>query len=191
MLNIGRVSVPPTNVARKVPRLADFRIDDKTSLMSMVVIRGAVRACDIAIICLLGFAVAVSYVDEPAVLGSTYYMAAIAMTAVVTAAGFDMLGLYSRTAFNSFISHMPRVVAAWTAAFALLLAGCTDETTPPWQLAATSTASSLSVLSIRALYALRIPSRVADASSIRVISNPRADMVSVHVSRSVPTPRSS
>jgi len=123
MLNIGRVSVPPTNVARKVPRLADFRIDDKTSLMSMVVIRGAVRACDIAIICLLGFAVAVSYVDEPAVLGSTYYMAAIAMTAVVTAAGFDMLGLYSRTAFNSFISHMPRVVAAWTAAFALLLAG--------------------------------------------------------------------
>ena len=123
MLNIGRVSVPPTNVARKVPRLADFRIDDKTSLMSMVVIRGAVRACDIAIICLLGFAVAVSYVDEPAVLGSTYYMAAIAMTAVVTAAGFDMLGLYSRTAFNSFISHMPRVVVAWTAAFALLLAG--------------------------------------------------------------------
>jgi Undecaprenyl-phosphate glucose phosphotransferase len=123
MLNIGRVSVPQTNVARKVPRLADFRIDDKTSLMSMVVIRGAVRACDIAIICLLGFAVAVSYVDEPAVLGSTYYMAAIAMTAVVTAAGFDMLGLYSRTAFNSFISHMPRVVIAWTAAFALLLAG--------------------------------------------------------------------
>jgi Undecaprenyl-phosphate glucose phosphotransferase len=123
MLNIGRVSVPQTNVARKVPRLADFRIEDKTWLMSMVVIRGAVRACDIAIICLLGFAVALFYVAEPAIVGNTYYMAAIGMTAVVTVAGFDMMGLYSHTAFNSFIRQMPRVLLAWTAAFALLLAG--------------------------------------------------------------------
>ena len=125
MLNVGRASVPQTvqaTIARAVPRLADFRVDDKTRLMSMVVIRGAVRASDIAIIFLLGFVVAVSYVDEPAIIGSTYYMAAIAMTAVVTVAGFDMLGLYSQATFNSFIRQMPRVLLAWTAAFALLLA---------------------------------------------------------------------
>ena len=125
MLNVGRASVPQTvqaTIARKIPRLADFRVDDKTRLMSMVVIRGAVRASDIAIIFLLGFAVAVSYVDEPAIIGSTYYMAAIAMTAVVTVAGFDMLGLYSQATFNSFIRQMPRVLLAWTASFALLLA---------------------------------------------------------------------
>ena len=125
MLNVGRASVPQTvqaTIARKIPRLADFRVEDKTRLMSMVVIRGAVRACDIAIIFLLGFAVAISYVDEPAIIGSTYYMAAIAMTAVATVAGFDMLGLYSQATFNSFIRQMPRVLLAWTAAFALLLA---------------------------------------------------------------------
>ena len=122
MLNVGRVPVPQTvqaTVARGVPRLADFRVEDKTRLMSMVVIRGAVRACDIAIIFLLGFAVAISYVDEPAIIGSTYYMAAIAMTAVATVAGFDMLGLYSQATFNSFVRQMPRVLLAWTAAFAL------------------------------------------------------------------------
>ena len=110
-------------IAHKIPRLADFRIEDKTRLMSMVVIRGAVRACDLAIICLLGLAVALFYVDEPVIIGNTCYMAALAMTAVVTVAGFDMLGLYSQTAFNSFIRQMPRVLLAWTAAFAMLLAG--------------------------------------------------------------------
>jgi Undecaprenyl-phosphate glucose phosphotransferase len=91
--------------------------------MSMVVIRGAVRALDIALICILGIAVALSYVDEPMIIGHPYYMAAIGMTAVITVAGFDMLGLYSQASFNSFIRQMPRVLLAWTAAFALLLAG--------------------------------------------------------------------
>ncbi|MEO8419940.1 MAG: undecaprenyl-phosphate glucose phosphotransferase [Hyphomicrobium sp.] len=126
MLNVGHASVPqtvPRTITHKIPRLADFRVEDKTRLMSMVVIRGAVRACDLAIICLLGLAVAVFYVDEPVIIGNTGYMAAVAMTAVVTVAGFDMLGLYSQTGFNSFIRQMPRVLLAWTAAFAMLLAG--------------------------------------------------------------------
>lgn len=124
MLNIGHASVPQTvPIARQAPRLADFRFDDKTSLMSMVVIRGAVRALDIVLVCMLGLVVAEFYVDEPVIIGNPYYMAAIGMTAVVTAAGFDMLGLYSHASFNSFIRQMPRVLIAWTAAFALLLAG--------------------------------------------------------------------
>jgi Undecaprenyl-phosphate glucose phosphotransferase len=126
MLNIGRGSVPQTvqgHVARPIPRLADFRLDDKTQLMSMVVIRGAVRACDVLLICALGVAVALFYVSEPMIVGNPYYMAAIGMTAIVTVAGFDMLGLYSQASFNSFLRQMPRVLLAWTAAFALLLAG--------------------------------------------------------------------
>ena len=125
MLNIGRVSVPQLveGDIPPQPRLADFRIEDKTRLMSMVVIRGAVRASDIAIICLLGLAVALFYVEEPVIVGNTYYMVAIGMTAVVTVAGFDLLGLYSQAAFNSFIRQMPRVLVAWTVGFALLLAG--------------------------------------------------------------------
>jgi Undecaprenyl-phosphate glucose phosphotransferase len=126
MLNIGKASVQqavPAIVARPVPRLADFRIEDKTRLMSIVVIRGAVRACDIAIICLLGVAVALFHVQEPVIIGNPYYMAAIGMTAIVTVAGFDIMGLYAHTAFNSFIRQMPPVLVAWTAAFALLLAG--------------------------------------------------------------------
>jgi Undecaprenyl-phosphate glucose phosphotransferase len=126
MLNTGRAAVPQAahaNLARPVPRLADFRLEDKTRLMSMVVIRGAVRASDLAIIFLLGLAVALFYVQEPVIVGNAYYMAAIGMTAVVTVAGFDLMGLYAHTAFNSFIRQMPRVLLAWTAAFALLLAG--------------------------------------------------------------------
>jgi hypothetical protein len=39
---------------RHTPRLADFRFHDKSSLVSMVVIRGAVRAFDFAIVVALG-----------------------------------------------------------------------------------------------------------------------------------------
>jgi len=122
MLQVGHASVPTIDIARQIPRLADFRFDDKTSLVSMVVIRGAVRALDVAIVALIGLAVALFYVDEPEILANPYYMAGIPLTAVATMIGFDILGLYSRTSFNSFVRQMPRVVLAWTAAFALLIA---------------------------------------------------------------------
>lgn len=125
MLDVGRppfTHIGASDRARHTPRLADFRTDDKTRLMSMVVIRGAVRVFDIALIFMLGFAVAAFYVDEPTIAGNTYYMAAIIMTAVGTVAAFDMLGLYSQACFTSFIRQAPRLLLAWTAAFALLLA---------------------------------------------------------------------
>lgn len=125
MLDIGRTSISHAGQARlahKVPRLADFCTEDKTQLISMVVVRGAVRICDILLICALGLTVAMSYVDQLSIMDS-YYLIAIGLTAVVTVAGFDMLGLYSQASFNSFLRQMPRVLLAWTAAFALLLAG--------------------------------------------------------------------
>ena len=121
MLDIGPSQTAQTALPHPLPRLADFRMGDKAQLISMVVVRGAIRASDIALICILGIALALAYVDEPEIIG-TYYAAAVVITAVVTVAGFDMLGLYSRASFNSFIRQMPRVLAGWTAAFALLLA---------------------------------------------------------------------
>jgi len=123
MLQVGQSSVPTIDIARQIPRLADFRFNDKTSLVSMVVIRGAVRALDVAIVALIGLAVALFYVDEPEILANPYYMAGIPLTAAVTMISFDILGLYSRASFSSFIRQMPRVVLAWTIAFALLIAG--------------------------------------------------------------------
>jgi len=125
MLDIGRSPLPQTGqlIQRATPRLADFRPEDKTQLVSMIVVRGAVRAFDISLIGLIGLAVALLYVDEPGIIGNSYYLAAIGLTAVVTVAGFDMLDLYSHAAFRSFIRQMPRVLLAWTVAFALLLAG--------------------------------------------------------------------
>ncbi|CAN1722136.1 polysaccharide biosynthesis protein PslA [Hyphomicrobium sp. 1Nfss2.1] len=126
MLDIGRHTIPAIGEASaraKTPRLADFRFNDKTRLISMVVIRGAVRICDIALICFLGFAVAMYYVEEPQIFSNSYYLAAIGTTAVLTVAGFDILGLYSRASFSSFIGQAPRLLLAWTAGFALLLAG--------------------------------------------------------------------
>ncbi|MFA5899053.1 MAG: undecaprenyl-phosphate glucose phosphotransferase [Hyphomicrobium sp.] len=108
--------------SRKIPRLADFCAEDKTQLISMVVVRGAVRVCDILLICALGVAVAMSYVAELSIMDS-YYLVAIGLTAVATVAGFDMLGLYSQASFNSYLRQMPRVLLSWTAAFSLLLAG--------------------------------------------------------------------
>ena len=123
MLHVGHApaNASSTNV-HPFPRLADFRREDKSRLMSMVVIRGTIRACDLAIIVILGLAVAAFYVDEPNVLTNTYYLAAVGMTAAVTVAAFDIMGLYSLASLNSFIRQMSRVVLAWTAAFALLLA---------------------------------------------------------------------
>ena len=124
-----RPSLSPPNGASEAsraqsPRLADFRIEDKTRLMSMVVIRGAVRACDIGIICLVGFAVAAFYVDEPVVIGSTYYIDRHRHDGGRRPSPASTCSASTRTRdFTSFIRQMPRVLLAWTAAFALLLAG--------------------------------------------------------------------
>jgi hypothetical protein len=68
MLHVERASTQQgascaETLPHQIPRLADFRFHDKSSLVSMVVIRGAVRAFDFAIIVALGLAIALLYVD--------------------------------------------------------------------------------------------------------------------------------
>jgi Undecaprenyl-phosphate glucose phosphotransferase len=125
-----RASVPPNGraadallMAPKLPRLADFRFHDKSSLVSMVVIRGAVRAFDFGIVVALGLAIALLYVDEPIVVGNAAFLTAVFGTGLATVATFELLQLYSLSALTSFIRQMPSALIGWTGAFALLIAG--------------------------------------------------------------------
>ena len=131
MLNHGRAAAqeaayPSINVlpiVRQIPRLAEFRFHDKSSLVSLVVIRGAVRALDLASVVVLGLAIALLYIEEPIVVGRASFLIAVAFIGLTTVAVFELLQLYSLPAFTSFIKQMPRVLLGWTAVFALLLAG--------------------------------------------------------------------
>ena len=129
MLNVGRASIGESAhpgfgalpLAR--PRLADFRFDDKSSLVSLVVIRGAVRVLDFGTVVLLGLAIALLYVSEPAVAGRISFLLAVAAVGLATVAAFELLRLYTLPAFTSAVRQMPRLLLGWTAAFALLIAG--------------------------------------------------------------------
>jgi Undecaprenyl-phosphate glucose phosphotransferase len=130
MLNIGRVPVRHTNhdnvtvlpVARPAPRLADVHVNDKSSRVSLVVIRGAVHALDFAAVVLLGFLTAHLYVDEPTVAGNASFVLAVGLTGLAAVAAFELLQLYTLPALSNVFKQLPRVLLGWTAAFAFLLA---------------------------------------------------------------------
>jgi Undecaprenyl-phosphate glucose phosphotransferase len=114
---IGALSTP-----RQIPRLADFRFDDKSSLVSLVVIRGAVHVLDFGTVVLLGLAIALLYVAEPVVAGRVSFLIAVAAVGLATVAAFELLRLYTLPTLTSPVRQMPRLVLGWTAAFALLIA---------------------------------------------------------------------
>jgi len=116
-------AIEALRMPHQIPRLADFRFHDKSSLVSMVVIRGAVRAFDFTIVVALGLTIALLYVDEPIVVGNAAFLMAVVGTGLATVAAFELLQLYSLPALTSFIRQMPRLLLGWTATFALLIAG--------------------------------------------------------------------
>jgi len=130
MLHHGRATarvpahagITPLPHVRQVPRMADFRLHEKSSLVSLVVIRGAVHALDFAIVVLLGLAIAFLYVEEPIVAGRGSFLLAAGLAGAATVATYELLQLYTLPAFTSFLKQMPRVLLGWTAAFAFLLA---------------------------------------------------------------------
>ena len=108
---------------RQIPRLADFRFNDKSSLVSLVVIRGVSRLLDFGTVTLLGLAIALAYVAEPVVAGRLAFLAAVSVVGLATVATFDLLRLYALSAFTTPLRQMPRLLLGWTAAFAVLIAG--------------------------------------------------------------------
>ncbi len=130
MLNTGRVMVNDSAhigfqslpVVRQIPRLADFHFNDKSSLVSLVVIRGAVRVLDFGTVVLLGLVIALLYVAEPVVAGRAAFLIAVCGMGLATVAVFELLRLYTLPAFTSALRQMPRLLLGWSAAFALLIA---------------------------------------------------------------------
>ena len=98
-------------LALAVPGL-DAGLPDRATLISPVVVRGLVRAADLALISLLGLVIAWSYVPPSDFTGNVSYLMAVTATAVVTVAAFDFLGLYNVTIFPSGLRQLPRVLCA-------------------------------------------------------------------------------
>ena len=106
----------------ELPVLADFRSGEQASLISTAVLRGSVRAFDLVLTVIIGIAVAFAYVAEADMHWSSFYPAAILTTGAVTLIAFELFGLYKLPAFSSILRQLPRIVLAWTTAFAVLVA---------------------------------------------------------------------
>jgi Undecaprenyl-phosphate glucose phosphotransferase len=109
-------------VSRAVPRLADVRPADKSSLISPAVLAGAVRLAELATAMLVGLLAAALYVPVEDVFGSAQYLLAVALTSLAAVAIFEMLGLYASAALRGLVRHVARLALGWTAALAALSA---------------------------------------------------------------------
>ncbi len=108
------------------PRLADFKFDDTASLISPIVVTGAVRLIEFAIVCYLGYGIFQAYLGGPSAFpgltGFALYGVAILMTGGVFTLTFQAFQLYDVSVFAGIWRQVPRVGAAWTLVFAFLLA---------------------------------------------------------------------
>ena len=104
------------------PRLADTRLDDKSSVISPVVVRGLVRVADFLSVTVLGLMIAQMYINETGVLSNPRYITAVLATGAALVLTLELFGLYTLRVFSSFVRKMPALVLGWTAAFASLVA---------------------------------------------------------------------
>ncbi|MGH1419840.1 MAG: undecaprenyl-phosphate glucose phosphotransferase [Hyphomicrobiaceae bacterium] len=108
-------------ISQHVPRLADFRRADRSSLIPQDVVRTLVRISDFAISTILGMLIALTYVGPDVTFSSPFYTLAIALTGITTLVAFEILKLYQVFNFTNIFSQMSRIVLGWTIAFSLLL----------------------------------------------------------------------
>ncbi|HRY06042.1 MAG TPA: undecaprenyl-phosphate glucose phosphotransferase [Hyphomicrobiaceae bacterium] len=108
-------------LTERMPPLADFQPGNRASLISPAVLAAATRGFEFLLTAIIGFAIALIYVDEPALLTRTAYPAVIVSLSITTLITFELLGLYTTSALSSIMRQMPRVAMGWTAAFAALL----------------------------------------------------------------------
>ena len=105
----------------EVPRLADFRFNEKTSLVTPAVVSGLVRALEFLVIAALGLAIKAVYVEIIDQTGELFYLAAALVAAGGGSALFQGLGLYDITAFRSVWWQLARLTLGWSVLFALLV----------------------------------------------------------------------
>jgi Undecaprenyl-phosphate glucose phosphotransferase len=105
----------------ETPRLADFRFNEKTSLVSPAVVSGLIRAMEFFLVAALGLVIRAVYVEDMEHAGNVAYF----VTTLSAAAGgtllFQMLGLYDVAAFRSVWWQLGRLTLGWSVLFALLV----------------------------------------------------------------------
>jgi len=142
----------PAAVSMHVPRLADFRFGYKASLISPLIVAGAVRALEGAMIGGLGLGIALAYVDEPGLAHEWAYPLAIILATAAALSAFEVLGLYRMSALAQPLRILSRLVAGWGAAFAALLVAmfllkASPELSRVWALVWFATGSAALMLS--------------------------------------------
>ncbi|MCH9807693.1 MAG: undecaprenyl-phosphate glucose phosphotransferase [Alphaproteobacteria bacterium] len=105
-----------------VPRLADFSLNRRGTLIPRRVFADSVRVADFLVAVASGLIIAAMYVDEILATRAVGYMAAVGLTAGVLVLCFDYLGLYRVSKFSSTVYQLPRIVFGWMVAVGVLAA---------------------------------------------------------------------
>ena len=111
-----------TAAASDNPPLADFRLDYRASLISPVVVQGAVRALEFAIVAALGAGLYEFYVKSFDLSAGAPYLAVSAGVALLATMIFDTAGLYAIAALRAPVAQLSRLGLGWTTLFAALVA---------------------------------------------------------------------
>jgi Undecaprenyl-phosphate glucose phosphotransferase len=107
----------------RLPRLASSWEAEDGAFVSRRVLTGLVRAADGCIAALVGLAIAILYVREPIVTHGADYAMLLGVTALITPAVFQVLGLYEPSRLSSLPAQLPRVVLGWTITLAAIGGG--------------------------------------------------------------------
>ena len=107
-------------VSRSIPRLADFRLADKSTLIAPAIVAGGLRAVEFALIAIIGLVLAASYVHGQDAFGTPSYLVALFGTALVTVAVMDALGLYAIAVIRAPLANVARLAFGWMAGLGVL-----------------------------------------------------------------------
>jgi Undecaprenyl-phosphate glucose phosphotransferase len=119
ILNAESAATAP--ISLHVPRLADFRIADRSRLVSPAVLGLMVKALEALLVLATGLAIARSYVYAQDIENSPIYAVAMTSAAALTVTVFQLFGLYKPLALTSPLRHLPRLVVGWAVALGLLV----------------------------------------------------------------------
>ena len=119
--NSGSASVGAATLQSETPRLADFRFNEKTSLVSPAVVSGLVRAMEFLIVAVLGLVIKTLYVEEMEAAGHLAYFIVTVFAAGAGSVLFQLLGLYDVGAFRSVWWQLGRLTLGWSILFALIV----------------------------------------------------------------------
>jgi len=125
----NRRAIPRTGADRRSgprPQLGDFKFSETASLISPIVVTGAVRLIEFLIVACIGLGIFNVYLGGPeyfpGLSGYALYSIAIITTASASMLSFQAFHLYDISVFSSASRQMARIGAAWTLVFAVLIA---------------------------------------------------------------------